>query len=40
MSENANSIMEAKIKELHDIKNSIVHYPTDKQLQERFQNIA
>ena len=37
MPEKANSIMEAKIKELHDIKNSIVHYPTDKQLQERFQ---
>ena len=28
--------MEAKIKELHDIKKSIVHYPTEEQLQERF----
>jgi acetyl-CoA carboxylase carboxyltransferase component len=36
MSEKANSMMEAKIKELHDIKKSIVHYPTEEQLQERF----
>ena len=36
MSNSAQDLMEAKIKELHEIKNKIINYPSGEQLQERF----
>ena len=36
MSDNGKTVIDAKIKELHDIKEKIVNYPSEAQLQERF----
>lgn len=36
MTDKNQTLMENKIKELHEIKNRIIHYPTDEQLRERF----
>lgn len=37
MSNNNQDLMEAKVKELHEIKDKIINYPSEEQLQERFQ---